>query len=245
VVRGHLTGMAKKRAGPRADHHGGDREAKGRADAHGGTKQGADGEGNPYVPAGADLKQLGQAAKDCKNCDLWERGTQTVFGEGEANSKIMLIGEQPGNQEDIEGRPFVGPAGKLLDTALGEAGVDRKRVYVTNAVKHFKWEARGKRRIHKKPNMVEISACRPWLEAEIAAMRPKVVVCLGATAAQALLGRDFRVTQHRGELLKSGLAPYVMATVHPSSILRAPDDETRREEMRKFIQDLRKIPALT
>ncbi len=199
---------------------------------------------NTPVPRNASLDELAEAAKNCKNCDLWKPGTQTVFGEGQPNSKIMLVGEQPGNQEDIEGRPFVGPAGKLLDTALVEAGVDRKRVYLTNAVKHFKWEPRGKRRIHKKPNRVEISACRPWLEAEIAALRPKVVVCLGATAAQALLGRDFRVTLHRGELLKSPLAPYVMATVHPSSILRAPDDEARHEEMRRFIEDLRKIPPL-
>ena len=156
----------------------------------------------------------------------------------------MLIGEQPGNQEDLEGHPFVGPAGKLLDTALAEAGVDRKKVYVTNAVKHFKWEPRGKRRIHKKPNAAEIAACRPWLDAEIAAIHPRVIVCLGATAAQALLGGQFRVTQHRGEWLKSPLAPLVMATVHPSSILRAPDDATRHQEMRRFVQDLSKIPPL-
>lgn len=156
----------------------------------------------------------------------------------------MLIGEQPGNQEDLEGHPFVGPAGKLLDVALVKAGVDRKKVYVTNAVKHFKWEPRGKRRIHKKPNSAEIAACRPWLEAEIAAIKPKVIVCLGATAAQALMGRDFRVTQQRGELLDSPLAPHVMATVHPSSILRAPDEASRHEEMRRFIQDLRKISPL-
>jgi DNA polymerase len=156
----------------------------------------------------------------------------------------MLVGEEPGNQEDLEGHPFVGPAGKLLDTALAEAGIDRKQVYVTNVVKHFKWEPRGKRRIHKKPNAAEIAACRPWLDAEIAAVRPKVLVCLGATAAQALLGRDFRVTQHRGEFIESTLAPQVMATVHPSSILRAPDDETRHQEMRRFVQDLSKIPPL-
>jgi uracil-DNA glycosylase len=167
-----------------------------------------------------------------------------VFGEGRPNSRVMFIGEQPGNQEDLEGHPFVGPAGRLLDKLLMEAGVDRKRVYVTNAVKHFKWEPRGQRRIHKKPNSVEIAACRPWLEAEIASVHPKVIVCLGATAAQALLGRDFRVTQHRGELLESPLAPLVMATVHPSSILRAPDEATRQEEMRRFVEDLRKIPPL-
>jgi uracil-DNA glycosylase len=199
---------------------------------------------NPFVPPKANLKELQEAAKDCKNCDLWKRGTQTVFGEGQARAKIMLVGEQPGNQEDLEGRPFIGPAGRLLDKLLEEAGVDRKKVYVTNAVKHFKWEPRGKRRIHKKPNSAEIAACRPWLEAEIARIRPRVIVCLGATAAQALLGRDFRVTQHRGELLDSALAPYVMATVHPSSILRAPDETTRQEEMRRFVEDMGKIPAL-
>jgi uracil-DNA glycosylase len=199
---------------------------------------------NPFVPPTANLKKLREAAQDCKNCDLWERGTQTVFGEGQPAAKLMFIGEQPGNQEDQVGHPFVGPAGKLLDKLLVEAGVDRKKVYVTNAVKHFKWKPRGKRRIHEKPNAVEIAACRPWLEAEIASIRPQVVVCLGATAAQSLLGRDFRVTQHRGELLQSSLAPYVMATVHPSSILRAPDQTTRHEEMRRFVEDLRKIPPL-
>jgi len=187
------------------------------------------------------LKELREAAKNCKACDLWKRGTQTVFGEGDSKATVMLIGEQPGNQEDLEGKPFVGPAGKLLDTALEEAGIDREKIYVTNAVKHFKWEPRGKRRIHKKPNAAEISACRPWLDAEIGALQPKVIVCLGATAAQALLGRDFRVTQHRGEFLKSSLAPIMMATVHPSSILRAPDEETRHAEMKRFVQDLKKV----
>ncbi len=192
----------------------------------------------------ASLEELAQAAKNCKACDLWKLGTQTVFGEGSPHAKVMLVGEQPGNQEDLEGKPFVGPAGKLLDAALEEAGVDRTKVYVTNAVKHFKWEPRGKRRIHKKPNAIEIAACRQWLDAEIAALQPKVIVCLGATAAQALLGNDFRVTQHRGEFLKSPLAPYMMATVHPSSILRAPDDDTRHEEMKRFIADLKKISKL-
>jgi DNA polymerase len=154
------------------------------------------------------------------------------------------VGNANRNQEDLEGKPFVGPAGKLLDAALLDAGIDRKKVYVTNAVKHFKWEPRGKRRIHKKPNAAEIVACRPWLDGEIAALQPKVIVCLGATAAQALLGREFRVTQHRGEFVKSPLAPFVMATVHPSSILRAPDEETRHEEMKRFIQDLKKITRL-
>ena len=192
----------------------------------------------------ASLEELAQEAKHCKACDLWKRGTQTVFGEGGAYAKVMFVGEQPGNQEDLDGKPFVGPAGKLLDAALEEAGVDRAKVYVTNAVKHFKWEPRGKRRIHKKPNAIEIAACRQWLDAEIAALQPKVIVCLGATAAQALLGREFRVTQHRGEFLKSPLAPYMMATVHPSSILRAPDDDTRHDEMKRFIADLKKISKL-
>jgi uracil-DNA glycosylase len=200
--------------------------------------------GNSLFLSSASLDDLREAAKTCKNCDLWKLGTQTVFGEGSSNSKIMFVGEQPGNQEDIEGKPFVGPAGKLLDAALVEADVDRKKVYVTNAVKHFKWEPRGKRRIHKKPNSAEIAACRPWLEAEIAAIKPKAIVCLGATAAQALLGRDFRVTQHRGEFLKSPLAPFVMATVHPSLILRALDDETRHTEMTRFVADLRKLRAI-
>ena len=152
-----------------------------------------------------------------------------------------MIGEQPGNQEDLEGKPFVGPAGKLLDRALEEAGIDRAKVYVTNAVKHFKWEPRGKRRIHKKPNSVEIAACRPWLDAEIAVVKPKVIVCLGATAAQALLGRGFLVTKHRGKFVESPLAQYVTATIHPSAILRAPDDESRHAEMKRFIADLKKI----
>jgi uracil-DNA glycosylase family protein len=193
------------------------------------------------IPAKATLPELREAAKSCKNCDLWKLGTQTVFGEGAAHSKLMLVGEQPGDQEDVAGKPFVGPAGKLLDKALDEAGIDRKKVYVTNAVKHFKWEPRGKRRIHKKPNAAEIAACRPWLDAEIAAIRPKVIVCLGATAAQALLGKNFRVTHHRGEFVESTLAPHVAATVHPSSILRAPDENARHEEMTRFIADLKKI----
>jgi uracil-DNA glycosylase family protein len=192
------------------------------------------------IPLQGSLAELQKASKHCTACDLWKIGTQTVFGAGTSSAEIMFVGEQPGDQEDIEGKPFVGPAGKLLNTALEKAGIDRTKVYVTNAVKHFKWEPRGKRRIHKKPNAAEITACRPWLEAEIAALKPKLIVCLGATAAQSLLGRDFRVTQHRGEFLKSPLAPFVMATVHPSSILRAPDDDTRHEEMRRFIADLKK-----
>jgi DNA polymerase len=200
---------------------------------------------NPYPTAAAflpvhpNLPRLRQAAARCKGCDLWQRGTQTVFGEGSSHARVMLVGEQPGDKEDLMGQPFVGPAGAVLDRALKEAGLARDEVYVTNIVKHFKWEPRGKRRIHKKPNALQISACRPWLDAEIEVTRPEVVVLLGASAAQGLLGRDFRVTQHRGEWIESELAPHLMATVHPSSILRAPDDETRHEEMRKFVADLK------
>jgi len=194
------------------------------------------------IPRNPTLERLKAAARDCEACDLWKNATQTVFGEGKLGTKIMLIGEVPGNQEDIEGKPFVGPAGKLLNAALEEAGIDRTKVYVTNAVKHFKWEPRGKRRIHQKPNAAEIAACRPWLDAEITAVKPQIIVCLGATAAQALLGRDFRVTQHRAEFLKSELASIVMATVHPSAILRIPDEEAKREELKHFIADLKKIP---
>lgn len=208
------------------------------------TKRNTSTADKPLFHAGASVEELAKAAEDCKACDLWKRATQTVFGEGGPHAKVIFVGEQPGNQEDLEGKPFVGPAGKLLDAALEEAGIDRTKVYVTNAVKHFKWEPRGKRRIHKKPNAVEIAACRQWLKAEIAAIQPKVIVCLGATAAQALIGRDFRVTQHRGEFLKSSLAPYMMATVHPSSILRAPDDEMRYREMKLFIADLKKVSKL-
>ncbi len=193
------------------------------------------------IPEQLTLPALKEAAADCKACDLWKLGTQTVFGEGQRRAPVMFVGEQPGNEEDLTGKPFVGPAGRLLDQALEEAGIDRLQTYVTNVVKHFKWEPRGKRRIHKKPNAVEIAACRPWLEAEIAAVKPKVIVALGATAAQALLGPQFRVTKQRGEFIESTLAPYVMATVHPSSILRAPDDETRRLEYRRFVDDLKKL----
>jgi uracil-DNA glycosylase family protein len=196
-------------------------------------------------PQVESLDDLRARAKHCKACDLWRNATQTVFGDGAEHPKIMFVGEQPGDQEDLQGRPFVGPAGKLLDSALEEAGIDREKTYITNAVKHFKWEQRGKRRIHKKPSGSEIAACRPWLDAEIAALQPEVIVCLGATAAQALLGRDFRVTQHRGELLKSSLAPFIMATVHPSSILRSPDEETRHTEMQSFIADLKKLTKFT
>ena len=193
------------------------------------------------IPATPTLPGLATLAKNCKACDLWKRGTQVVFGEGKPTSRVMLVGEVPGDQEDLAGKPFVGPAGKLLDAALVEAGIDRSKVYVTNAVKHFNWEPRGKRRIHKKPSASEIRACRPWLEAEIDRLKPEVIVCLGATAAQALLGRDFRVTQHRGEFVPSDLARYVAATIHPSAILRAPDEQARREEMARFITDLQKV----
>ena len=193
------------------------------------------------LPDRPTLSAVREIAADCKACDLYKRGTQTVFGEGPRKATVMLVGEQPGDAEDVAGHPFVGPAGKLLDAALEEAGIDRRQVYVTNVVKHFKWEPRGKRRIHAKPNAAEIAACRPWLETEISLVKPHVLICLGATAAQALLGKSFKVSKQRGEIVESTLAPIVTATVHPSSILRAPDDEARREEMRRFVQDLKKI----
>jgi uracil-DNA glycosylase len=193
------------------------------------------------IPDRPTIKSVQAASKDCQACDLWKRGTQTVFGEGAPKAQLMLVGEQPGNDEDLSGHPFVGPAGKLLDRALADAGIERGTVYVTNVVKHFKWEPRGKRRIHKKPSAGEIAACRPWLDTEIALVKPRAIVCLGATAAQALLGRQFKVTAHRGEFIPSPLAPLVLATVHPSSILRAPDDETRHLEMKRFTDDLRAV----
>ncbi len=193
------------------------------------------------IPPHPTLDKLRAIAKDCKACDLWLRGTQTVFGEGARHAKVMFVGEQPGDKEDLEGKPFVGPAGALLDKALIEAGIDRKLTYVTNAVKHFKWEPRGKRRIHKKPNSSEIAACRAWLDAEIEVVKPQVIVCLGATAAQSLLGRSFRVTQQRGQLLPFRNGVTITATVHPSSILRAPDDDARHREMQLFIEDLRVV----
>ncbi len=204
-------------------------------------KKSEQGSAAEFFPDKSTLSAFKDAAADCKACDLWKRGTQTVFGEGARRARVLFVGEQPGNEEDLTGKPFVGPAGRLFDSALAEVGIDRSQTYVTNVVKHFKWEPRGKRRIHKKPNSQEIAACRPWLEAEIALVKPKVIVALGATAAQALLGPKFRVTKQRGEFLESALAPYIMATVHPSSILRAPDDETRRLEMRLFINDLKKL----
>jgi uracil-DNA glycosylase family protein len=194
----------------------------------------------PLVPERPSLSKLREAAAGCKACDLWKTGTQTVFGEGASKAEVMFVGEQPGDQEDQLGKPFVGPAGKVLDQALEEAGIDRSLAYVTNVVKHFKWQARGKRRIHQKPNWREISACRPWLDAELEIVKPRVLVCLGATAAQALLGRDFRVTKRRGEPVESELAPVVIATVHPSSILRADD---RDAEMAAFVSDLKTIAS--
>ncbi len=192
-----------------------------------------------FLPERLSLAALREAAAGCTACPLHILGTQTVFGEGLKRARLVLVGEQPGDREALAGRPFVGPAGRLLDDALGEAGIERDAAYVTNAVKHFKWEARGKRRIHQKPNAAELAACRPWLDAELAVVGPEVLVCLGATAAQALLGRDFRVTRDRGRLIDSPLAPTTLATVHPSSILRAPDDETRRRERELFVADLK------
>ncbi len=205
------------------------------------TRKPADSAANDLIPPRPTLTSLKNAAAGCTACDLWKKGTQTVFGEGGRRARVMFVGEQPGNEEDLTGKPFVGPAGRLFDNALEEAGIDRKQTYVTNVVKHFKWEPRGKRRIHKKPNATEIAACRPWLNAEIALVKPDVVIALGATAAQSLLGPQFRVTKQRGEFIPSTLAPYVMATVHPSSILRAPDDETRALEYRRFVDDLKRL----
>jgi len=204
----------------------------------------------PTAPAnpepGATLAELHRDAAACKACDLWKTATRTVFGEGTRGALIMLVGEQPGDAEDRAGRPFVGPAGRLLDEALARAGIDRSEVYVTNVVKHFKWAAaeRGKRRIHKMPRDSEIKACRPWLDAELVAVKPRVLVCLGASAAQSLLGKQFRVTQQRGKVMPSSLAPQVVATVYPSSILRAQDDASRHAQMEEFVRDLRFVAKL-
>ncbi len=194
-----------------------------------------------YVPEHLSLSALREAAAGCRACPLWERGTQTVFGEGARAAQVMLVGEQPGDQEDRQGRPFVGPAGKLLDQALEEAGIDRSLAYVTNAVKHFKWEPKGKRRIHAKPSWTELAACRPWLEAELAVVEPNVLVLLGATAAQSLLGKQFRVTKERGRFVESDVAEHVLATIHPSAILRQRDDESRHAEYAAFVADLRPV----
>lgn len=192
-----------------------------------------------FIPPHPTLATLRKAALGCTACPLYETGTQTVFGEGPADAPLMLVGEQPGDYEDRSGQPFVGPAGQLLDRALADAGIDRARTYVTNAVKHFKWTPRGKRRIHAKPSSSEIAACNPWLQAEIDLVKPHVLICLGATAAQVLLGRDFRVTKQRGTFIPSNLAPRVIATVHPSSLLRLPPQMDAEAEFRRFVTDLR------
>ena len=192
------------------------------------------------IPPRPSLRSLARAARDCKACELWRRGTQTVFGEGPRDARLLLVGEQPGHEEDLAGHPFVGPAGRLLDSVLEEAGIERSETWVTNAVKHFKWLPKGGVRLHQKPNAKEIGACLPWLEAEIALLRPAALVLLGATAAQALLGRSFRVSRERGRLLDSELAPLVMATVHPSSVLRSTD---RRAAHRALVADFRKLAA--
>jgi DNA polymerase len=204
----------------------------------------ATGSAADFLPARRTLPALRAAAASCHGCPLWARGTQTVFGEGPRRARVMLIGEQPGHEEDLAGKPFVGPAGRVLDRALETAGIARTDVYVTNVVKHFKWVPKGKRRIHAKPNQMEISACLPWLEAELDVIKPVVLVCLGATAAQALLGPKFRVTKQRGEWVQARWAPYVTATVHPSAILRAPDDAARHAEMERFVADLKRIPPI-
>jgi DNA polymerase len=197
-----------------------------------------------FLPERLTLALLKEAARSCKGCDLYLGATQTVFGAGKRTARVLFVGEQPGNEEDLKGKPFVGPAGKLLDRALEDAGIDRDEAYVTNVVKHFKWEKRGKNRIHKKPNAEEIRACLPWLRAELQVLRPRVLVCLGATAAQALLGRDFRVTTQRGKVLRSEYAEYVVATVHPSSILRQQTSDDRERELHALIADLRVVAGL-
>jgi uracil-DNA glycosylase len=209
------------------------------ARSSGGTREGV--AADELIPQQLSLDTLKEAAAGCQACDLHKTGTQTVFGDGAVHAKVMFIGEQPGDREDIEGKPFVGPAGRLLDEALVEAGIERNRVYITNAVKHFKWKPQGKRRLHQKPNAAEISACRPWLDAEIALIKPGMLVLLGATAAQALLGRDFRVSLQRGQFIEKPGLPLTMATVHPSSILRAPDPETRDIEREALVRDLKRV----
>jgi DNA polymerase len=195
------------------------------------------------IPRQPTIESLREAAAGCKACELWEKGTQTVFGEGKPNARLMMVGEQPGDREDIEGRPFVGPAGRILDEALDAAGIPRSNVYLTNAVKHFRWERRGKRRLHSKPSQVHVRACRPWLQAEIEVVRPRLVVLLGATAAQSVMGSTFKVTQQRGEVLDSPLGAPILATVHPSSILRSVDDKSRHEAMSGLIADLKAAGA--
>jgi uracil-DNA glycosylase len=195
----------------------------------------------PYLPERRSLTALQQAVRSCQGCDLYLRATRAVFGEGPAAARVALVGEVPGDKEDLQGHPFVGPAGAILDRALAEAGIERTDVYVTNAVKHFKFEQRGKRRIHKKPNSAEIRACKPWLEAEMAAVRPQVIVCLGATAAQSILGSSYRLTKEHGKFVPHALAPHVTSTIHPSAILRAPDEDQRHAQYRGFVADLEKV----
>ena len=211
---------------------------------HGVSRAPVTGSAADFLPECRTLSALREAAAGCRGCPLWARGTQTVFGEGPRTARVMLVGEQPGNDEDLAGKPFVGPAGRALNRALEAAGIARADVYVTNVVKHFSWVPKGKRRIHAKPNQREISACLPWLEAELDIIKPVVVVCLGATAAQALLGPKFRVTKQRGEWVPARWAPHVMATVHPSAILRAPDEAARHAEMQRFVADLKRIPPV-
>jgi uracil-DNA glycosylase len=238
--------MAKRgaRGAGRGPRQGAEAGGAGRGPRQGAEVGRAGGDGPPVpelLPQRLSLGKVREAAAGCRACDLYKRGTQTVFGEGPSKAEVMFVGEQPGDAEDLAGHPFVGPAGKLLDRALVEAGIDRRLVYVTNVVKHFKWEPRGKRRIHAKPNSAEIAACRPWLDTEIALVKPRVLVCLGATAAQTLLGRSFKVSVGRGTFVASPLAPRVTATVHPSSILRAPDEATRHAEMQHFVDDLVRV----
>jgi len=202
------------------------------------------GSARDFLPHKPDLAHLRAAVQDCRGCDLYRHATQAVFGEGRKRSRLLLVGEQPGNDEDLAGHPFVGPAGRLLDQALQAAGIARDDAYVTNTVKHFKWEQRGKRRLHSKPGAREIQACLPWLEAELAEVRPEVLVCLGATAAQALLGKPFKVTQQRGQVLSSRYSPQTLATVHPSSILRQRGSGDREREMQRFVDDLKAAAAL-
>ncbi len=197
-----------------------------------------------FMPAKISLSSLREAARGCRGCLLFKHATQTVFGKGRPSARVILVGEQPGNDEDLQGEPFVGPAGRILDEALGAAGIERADAYVTNVVKHFKWVAKGKRRLHQKPGAREIAACLPWLEKEIELIEPEVLVCLGATAAQALLGRAFKVTARRGQVVSSRFADHTVATVHPSSILRQQTSEERRREMDRFIVDLKVVAKL-
>jgi uracil-DNA glycosylase len=205
------------------------------------TRAGAGQDAAQLIPARPTLNRLRRAARECTACELWRSGTQTVFGEGPETARVLMLGEQPGDREDLTGRPFVGPAGKLLDRALADAKLQRDEIYLTNAVKHFRWEQRGKQRIHRKPGLAHVRACRPWLDSEISVVAPEIVVCLGATAAQALLGPSFRLTKHRGTFVDSELEALVTATVHPSSILRAAGEAARRRNLEAFVEDLRLV----